>query len=72
MTRTMNVVRRLQINRNLSPNFTHTYNGHGDARASQRYAVMVAKASAPDQYVPLEEVNCDGSDGGQEQVRMKV
>jgi hypothetical protein len=40
-----------------------TYSGHGDARASQRYTVFAAKASAPDKYVPLAEVTCNG-DGG--------
>jgi hypothetical protein len=41
-----------------------TYAGHGDARASQRYTVFAAKASAPDQFVPLAEVASDAPGGG--------
>jgi hypothetical protein len=45
-----------------------TYSGHGDARASQRYTVLVAKASAPDKFLPLAEVTCNGDDGLHEAV----
>jgi hypothetical protein len=39
------------------------YSGHGDARASQRYMVLAAKASAPDKFVQLAEVAYDAPGG---------
>jgi hypothetical protein len=45
-----------------------TYAGHGDARASQHYAVFAATASAPDRFVPLAEVAHDASGGGLNEV----
>jgi hypothetical protein len=40
-----------------------TYAGHGDSRASQRYAVLAAQASAPDRFVPLAEAAHEASGG---------
>jgi hypothetical protein len=37
--------------------------GHGDARASQRYAVLAARASAPDRFAPLAEAAHEASGG---------
>ena len=40
-----------------------SYAGHGDARASQKYAVYAAKAATPDQFVKIADVSCDSPGG---------
>jgi hypothetical protein len=37
--------------------------GHADGRASQRYAVLAAPASAPDRFAPLAEAACEAAGG---------
>lgn len=48
-----------------------TYAGHGDARASQRYTVQAALASAPDRFAPLAEVAFEAPDGGLDEVSIE-
>jgi len=45
--------------------------GHGDGRASQRYRVFVAKASAPATFEPVGEAAIDG-DGGFTETRVRI
>ena len=49
----------------------HTYAGHGDARASQRYTVLVAYAGDPGRFVKLTSAAKESA-GGETEVRLPV